>query len=179
VLNVTNAALFPDTSGSTVAEGSSTNFVFGWSGTNRTLKVAPGTNQFGTNVVWIRVSDGTNSVTSTQTVAVATINDAPSFTVGANVAVTGTNGTARTITGWASNISAGPSNESAQTLTFFLTAANANYFTLTGKPAVNSSGTLTFTPKPGTNGPVNVNIYLKDSVGAVSATNTFSITVTP
>ncbi|MBI5775546.1 MAG: tandem-95 repeat protein, partial [Verrucomicrobia bacterium] len=185
VLNVTNAALFPDASGPAVVEGGSTNFVFGWSGTNRTLTVAPGTNQFGTNVIWIRVSDGTNNVTSTQTVTVAAINDAPSFTVGTNVAVTGTNGVSQAYAGWATGMSTGPANESAQTLSFVLVPSSTALFTV--KPAISNAanGTLTFKPKAGSTGTVNVSIYLKDSGSstspnrAFSGTNTFSITVSP
>ncbi|MBI5772515.1 MAG: tandem-95 repeat protein [Verrucomicrobia bacterium] len=187
VANVTNTTLFPDVNGNTftVVGDTSTNFVWGWTNaTNRTLTIVPATNQFGTNVVWIQVDDGTNTTTITQTVAIASINDAPSFTVGTNVIVTGTAQITRLLPGWASSMSRGPANENSQTLTFVLKAASTTMFFVS--PAVDSAnGTLTFTPKTGVTGSTTVSIYLKDNGSstapnkAYSTTNTFTIQINP
>src|SRR5438552_14815676 len=49
---------------------------------------------------------------------------------------------AQTVANWATNISAGPANESGQTLTFQVTG-NTNASLFTAGPAISSSGTLT------------------------------------
>src|SRR2546429_93753 len=57
------------------------------------------------------------SASQTFTITVNAVNDAPSFTKGADQTVNNNAG-AQSLTNWASSISAGPSNESSQTLSF-------------------------------------------------------------
>jgi Ca2+-binding RTX toxin-like protein len=109
------------------------------------------------------------------------VNDAPSFTAGSNVAVAQNSGVYSAI--WPTNISAGPANESSQTLTFEVTNNNNSLFSV--QPAIASNGTLSFRPAPNANGSANVLVTLKDNGGTAnngidrSSTRAFTITVTP
>ena len=82
----------------------------------------------------------------------------------------------QTVSGWASNISPGPPDESSQNVTFVVTNNNTGLFS--SQPAVSSSGTLTYTPAANANGSATVTLHAHDSAGEDSAPQTFSITVT-
>ena len=58
---------------------------------------------------------------------------------------------AQSVPGWATAISAGPADESGQTLTFNVTG-NTNTALFSVGPAVDSSGNLTYTPAADANG---------------------------
>ena len=109
------------------------------------------------------------------------VNDAPTFTKGANQTVA-ENAAAQTVNNWATNISEGPSNESSQTVTFAVTNDNTGLFS--SQPAVSPTGTLTYSPAPSENGSATVSVQLQDSGGTAnggddtSAIQTFTITVT-
>jgi hypothetical protein len=123
--------------------------------------------------------------TATVDVTVTCVNDPPSFTKGAdqtNKPNQDSNGVGitYTVSGWATNISAGPANESGQTLTFHVSNDNNGLFTT--QPAVDpSSGDLTFTTDPTKSGSATVSVYLTDDGGTAnggndtSATQTFTI----
>lgn len=114
--------------------------------------------------------------------SIIAVNDAPSFTKGNNVTVLEDAGS-QTLVGWASDISAGPANESGQTLTWVISNNNIALFSV--QPSVDSNGTLRFTPGANANGVATVSVTLKDSGGTAnggvdtSTTQTFTITVTP
>ena len=90
-----------------------------------TLTFTPASNANGTAIVTIRAVDngGTanggsdTSPPQTFTIGVTPVNDAPSFTAGADQTVLEDAGL-QTIPGWASGISRGPADESGQSLTF-------------------------------------------------------------
>ena len=73
------------------------------------------------------------------------VNDAPSFTAGASQTVAEDAGL-RTVPAWATGISAGPADESGQTLSFVVTNDNNALFSV--QPAVAADGTLTFRRRP-------------------------------
>ncbi|MBL9137057.1 MAG: hypothetical protein JNK85_14390 [Verrucomicrobiales bacterium] len=110
------------------------------------------------------------------------INDAPSFTKGSDPTVDSGSGP-QTVNGWATAISAGPADESAQTLEFLISVDRPELFATT--PAIQPTGTLTFTPAAQTNGTAVVTVQLKDNGGRAeggvdtSAAQTFQITVMP
>ena len=110
------------------------------------------------------------------------MNDAPSFTKDANQAVLEDAG-AQGVAGWATAISAGPADESAQTLTFNVTNNNNDLFS--SQPAIASNGTLSYTTAADANGSAIVSVTLSDDGGTAnggvntSAAQTFTITVTP
>ena len=154
-----------------------------------TLTFTPAANAFGTATVTVVVHDnggtangGVDSVTNTFTVTVNFVNQPPNFTAGANQTVL-ENAAAQTVANWATAISAGPANESGQTVTFHVANNNSSLFS--AQPAISSTGTLTYTPATNANGSATVTVYLQDNGGTAnggidtSATNTFTITVTP
>jgi hypothetical protein len=154
-----------------------------------TLTYTPAANANGTATVTLTLSDngGTanggvdTSASQTFTITVTAVNDIPSFTKGADVTVNEDSG-AYSATAWATAISAGPADESSQTLTF--TATNDNTALFSAQPALDSSGTLTFTPAANANGSATVTVTLKDDGGTAnggvdtSGSQTFTITVT-
>src|SRR4029453_10592940 len=84
---------------------------------------------------------------------------------------------------WATLISAGPANESTQTLTFHITNnTNAALFSI--PPAIAADGTLTFTPAGDAFGEATITITLSDNAGTdhggvdTSPSQAFKITVT-
>jgi len=138
---------------------------------------------FGSSMITVTLSDnggGTDtSAPQSFTITVDPVNDEPSFTSGGNVSVNEDSGAYSAA--WATAISAGPANESGQTLTFF--ASNDNNALFSVQPAVSSSGVLSFTLAANANGSATVSVYLMDNGGILnggddtSATQTFSITV--
>jgi hypothetical protein len=126
---------------------------------------------------------GAWSNTATETITVTAVNDCPSFTKGGDVLVDEDSGLYSSA-GWASGISPGPSDESGQSLTFYVYNDNNSLF-LPQQPGISATGTLTFTPTANANGSANVSVYLTDDGGTAlgGCDNTtveyFTITVDP
>src|SRR6185369_9464144 len=81
---------------------------------------------------------GVDTTTQTFNITVNAVNDAPSFTKGADQAVNNNAG-AQTVAGWATAISPGAANESGQTLTFQV-INNSNPTLFSAGVAVSSTG---------------------------------------
>jgi len=115
------------------------------------------------------------SVAKTFEITVNSVNDTPSFTVGDDQVALEDSG-AQTVTNWAVDISPGADNETGQILTFDV--SNNALFSV--QPAVDSNGTLTYTPVPDANGVANLTIDLEDNGGGsnTSASQPFTITIT-
>lgn len=128
-----------------------------------------------------RDGGGARSAPATVTVDVTCINDEPSFTKGPDETVNEDAG-AQTVNGWATAISAGPANESTQTLAFNVTG-NTNPTLFAAGPAVSPTGTLTYTPADGMFGSADVTLELQDNGGVAnggddtSPPQTFTINV--
>ncbi|OGG44698.1 MAG: hypothetical protein A3F84_28760 [Candidatus Handelsmanbacteria bacterium RIFCSPLOWO2_12_FULL_64_10] len=111
---------------------------------------------------------------------VTPVNDAPSFTRGADQTAYSDAGP-QTAVNWATDLSAGPPNESSQSLSFIV--SNDNNALFSSQPAVDPTGTLTFTPAGNACGIATVTVVLRDNGGTanggvdVSAPQTFTITV--
>lgn len=149
----------------------------------RNVSVVPAPNQFGSATITLTVSDGQASNTEDFLLTVAPRNDAPVFIKGADVVIAEDAGP-QTITGWATGISPGPANESAQTVGFEI-ASNSNSGLFSTAPSVGSDGTLTFTAAAQANGSAQVGIRLRDNGGTAfvdeqdaSAVQQLLITVT-
>jgi Bacterial Ig domain len=152
-----------------------------------TLTYTPAANANGAATVTLHAHDDgggatDDSTAQTFTITVTAVNDAPSFTKGADQTVAENSG-ARTVAGWATAISEGPANEVAlQTVSFTVTNDNTALFSV--DPAVSPTGALTFTPAPSANGSATVSVQLLDSGSSVSPNDnsspvvTFTITVT-
>src|SRR5215204_4349381 len=110
------------------------------------------------------------------------VNDAPSFTAGANQTVAEDSGP-HSVFGWATDISAGPANESDEQLTFEVTD-NTNTELFSTQPSVAANGTLSYSLAADKNGSADVTVRLKDN-GVIanggadtSAEQTFTINIT-
>ena len=108
------------------------------------------------------------------------MNDAPSFTIGANQSVSENSG-AQVLAGFVTNISAGPADENTQTLRFTVTNDNNALFTV--QPSIAPNGTLTYTPADNATGSGQFRVILQDDGGTAngglntSASQTFTITI--
>ena len=150
------------------------NIVFGGGGgANRTVTVTPVANGFGSALITLSVSDGTNVTSTSFTLTVNPINDPP--TIGA--------------------ISASPIDEDTSTgpiaftigdvdndpNTLLLTAASSNTTLVpTNRIAFGGSGTsrtVTVTPATNENGSAVITITVSD--GSLSTNRTFTLTVNP
>ena len=184
------------TGGLTVTAGSDGSDAISFSGTLASVNAAldgliykPSTNQTTGAQMTIEVSDngstglgGAKTATATVAFSVNSVNDAPVFTKGADVALNEDAG-AQSMAGWATGIGAGDPNESAQTLSFALTNDNAALFSV--EPALQLDGTLAFTPAPDAFGTTTVSVVLSDDGGTAnggsdtSASQSFQISVLP
>ena len=110
--------------------------------------------------------DGTNSVTKTLTFKVNPVNDAPTFVPGTSLIglddATSTTYSAQ----WGTSLSAGPADESAQTLSFVMTNSNPGLFTTAPTLVVSgSTATLAFVTPAASNGEATLTVRLKDNGG--------------
>ncbi len=154
-----------------------------------TYTLAPNIN--GTASITIKLHDNAGtanagidtSATQTFTITATAVNDSPTFIKGNDQTVL-EDTPSQTIVGWATAISAGPSDESAQVVTFNVTG-NSNPGLFSAGPSISSNGTLTYTLAANANGSANITITLSDTGGtANSGSNTsvsqsFTIAVTP
>jgi hypothetical protein len=155
-----------------------------------TLTYTPAPNAYGGATVHVQAQDSGGvanggvdlSAVASFSIQVAPVNDPPSFLKGPDITVAA-NAPAQSFPGWATAISAGPANESSQTVTFLVTNTNNALFSV--QPAIDASGTLTFQPAPGRTGTVSVRVQLKDNGGTVnggidiSPQQSFVITIAP
>jgi len=153
-------------------------------GATGSLSFSPVADAFGRATITVTVSDGqaANSITSRRfVVRVRSVNDAPSFVKGPDQEVLNNAGKQR-VSGWATSISAGPLNESAQTRYFMTSNNNRRLFST--QPAVAANGTLRFRPASNKVGSALVTVRLRDGGGTdrggvnTSGPQTFVITVT-
>jgi hypothetical protein len=152
-----------------------------------TATPAPGMLGSATLTVVMRDSGGTanggvdESAPQSIMVTVDDVNDAPGFTPGADPVVLEDAG-AQSIANWATAIDDGDGG--GQTLTFTV-QANSNPALFSAAPALDASGTLTFTTADDANGSADITITLSDDGGTAnggvdtSAPHTFTILVTP
>lgn len=129
-----------------------------------------------------QADDGTaTSATTTVSLTINPVNDAPSFTKGANQTVMANTG-AQTVTGWATAIGSG---EAGQMVNFIVSNNNTSLFS--SQPAISAAGTLTFTPVSYVSATdyAIVSVQIHDDGGTAnggvdtSAVQTFTITVNP
>ncbi len=151
------------------------------------LKFTTAADANGTATVIVKLKDnggtangGQDTTIKTFTITVTGVNDAPTFTKGADQMVNEDAG-AQTVVGWATGMSAGPVNESSQTLSVFITNNNNDLFS--AQPAIDLAGTLTYTPAANAHGTATVTVKLQDNGGTANGgqdttTKTFTITMT-
>lgn len=148
-----------------------------------TYSYVPGLNYNGTDFFTVLVNDnvcGTSLVTVN--ITVVPVNDAPAFKKGSNQLVNANSGL-QTITGWASEIDAGPANESAQVVDFITTNNNNALFSI--QPTITPNGSLIFMPSGNFAGKAIVSASIHDNGGKEnggvdqSQVQTFIIEVKP
>ena len=156
------------------------------------LTFTPAANQNGEADLTVTLSDngsmgGSHINTSepqTFTIRVVAVNDAPTFTLGADLFVDGDAGP-QTVSSFITDRETGPSDESAQSLNAFVVTNNTNPELFAVVPSINTTGTLTFTSAPDATGSANITVMVSDDGGVengainTSAEQTFSITIDP
>ena len=155
-----------------------------------TLTYTPAPNENGEALVSLILKDngGTDnggvdtSTEQTFTISVLPVNDAPTFTKGANQTVAEDSGI-QFVLDWATNVRQGPLNE-FDGFDFQITN-NTNPDLFTSQPVVFIGGVLRYSPAANANGSADITVVLKDTGGTVnggvdtSTPQTFTITVTP
>jgi len=145
-----------------------------------TLTYTPAADAFGSATITVNVVDdgGTTnggddtSANQNVTITINPVNDAPTFTAGPDVSVD-ENAGEQTISGWATDISAGADNESSQQLTFSASPDNSALFAV--NPTVDAAnGNLTFTPATDVFGTTTVTIGLIDDGGTANGGSNLS-----
>jgi uncharacterized repeat protein (TIGR01451 family) len=147
---------------------------------NGSFVYVPSANYFGADSFIYVASDGrTSSVPAVVNITVTPVNDAPSFTGGGDQKAN-QNSPLQTVN-WASNISAGPANESGQTTLFWVSNDNPSLFALV--PAIAPDGKLRYRPATNAFGVATVRVTLRDDGGTAnggvdsSSEVVFSITI--
>ncbi len=172
-----------DGDGDTLTVSSTTNPAHGGITLNAdsTITYAPAANYFGSDSFTYTIVDASGaSATATVNVTVTPVNDAPSFSKGADLTV-GEDAGVVAVAGWATFISAGPGE--IQGLTFIVTADHPELFAV--QPTVDASGKLAFKTADNISGAASVTVVLKDDGGLAnggidtSAPQSFTITLTP
>ncbi|MFO0905559.1 MAG: right-handed parallel beta-helix repeat-containing protein [Pirellulales bacterium] len=156
-------------------------------GAARTIRVQPVADRNGSATITITVSDGENTTSDVFVLEVTPVNDAPSFTLTGDPAATLANSGPVEVAGLATAITAGPADESSQTLQFELdVVSSTGNLTFASGPAVDRvTGALTYEPSPNSIGTATIAIRLVDSGSAVapnvaaSESATFVIEVRP
>jgi hypothetical protein len=153
-----------------------------------TYQTAPDANGSAIVTVSLRDDGGTvdggldTSDAQTFQITVKPVNDAPTFTKGADVNVLEDAGP-QTFAGWAANRSAGPADEAGQGMSFVVSNDNPTLFL--AAPSIATDGTLRFTPAADASGAATVSVRIHDTGGTddggvdTSAAQTFVIRVTP
>jgi len=135
---------------------------------NGSFTYTPAANFNGSDSFTYQASDGKlTSAPATVTLTVLPVNDPPSFTLaGSNITIAASAG-AQSVNSWATGISAGPPDESSQTVSFEVSNDTPTAFT--SQPAIDGNGTLTFTPDPSASGTtVTVTVVAKDTGGTAN-----------
>lgn len=149
-----------------------------------TVDFVPASNFNGAETVAFRCTDSQDATVDSNsiTLTVNGVNDAPSFTKGADQSVD-QDSPGQTVTGWATGISQGD-GDSGQELNFIVTNNNNSLFSV--QPNVDeTTGNLTYTPAPHINGAATVSVALVDNGGVAnggddtSNVQTFTITIEP
>ena len=126
-------------------------------------------------------ANGGDDTSPTQqfTITITAVNDAPSFTKGANQSVAEDAG-AQTVAGWATGTS-GPRERVRPGPRLRDRQHHERLAVQRRSPPSSSTGTLTYTPAANANGTSTVTLHLTDNGGGTNASPTqqFTITVTP
>ena len=133
-----------------------------------TIDYQPSADADGADSFTYRVCDTSAlCATATVTITITPVNDQPAFTAGSNITINAAD-PAFSQAGWATGITAGPANETGQTVAFTITAMDPTLFSV--QPTLSPTGTLTFSPS-GTAGTTTISIQLTDDGGTINGGN--------
>jgi hypothetical protein len=126
--------------------------------------------------VLLRDSGGTafggsdTSAVANFSISVTAVNDVPSFVIPATAPTVLENAGAQTVAAFATAISAGPADESGQTLSFAVNVTGSTgSLAFSTPPAINpATGALTYTAQNGTIGVATVSVVLSDNGGTAN-----------
>ena len=153
-----------------------------------TITYTPNPDANGSDSFTYTIEDGQGAAaTGTVAVTINPVNDPPTFALGPEQVVDEDAGP-QAVVGWATGISAGPADESGQTVTFVVSTPDQALFAV--PPAISPDGTLTYTPAPDANGQTKVSVRLVDDGASASvplvkkgrptaAGQVFAITINP
>ncbi len=148
------------------------NIVFSGTSSNRTIKLTPETNQYGTVTITYFVSDGYASTTRSFNYTIRPINDTPTITDPLN---------RKTHPGYTLTVPFAISDVETPLAALDLVITSSNQAIVPNSGfALSGSGAdriLTFTTAPATIGNTTITLVVSD--GALSATNSFLLTVSP
>jgi hypothetical protein len=108
------------------------------------------------------------SLAQSFTITAAFINEAPRFTHHGSDQVVAEDSGTTSVAGWATSAPGNGTSEANQHVNYQLTTANPALFTAAGQPAIDASGTLTFTPAPQVTGTTTVTVIAKDDGGTAN-----------
>jgi Dockerin type I domain/GEVED domain/Bacterial Ig domain len=157
---------------------------------NGNLKFTPADDANGTATFDLAVQDtgGTTnggvdtSVVQPGTITINAVNDRPTFSATNPPRILQDSG-AQTITGFVEDFDPGPADEADQTLLAYNLTNISNPSLFSVPPAIDNSGTLTYTPAPGEFGTSTFQLQIQDSGGTdnggvnLSQQQTYTITV--
>ncbi|MEZ6090707.1 MAG: Ig-like domain-containing protein [Pirellulaceae bacterium] len=154
-----------------------------------TLVYSPAADQHGTTTISVRLRDdgGTENggvdVSSVQTfdiVVAPAVNDPPTFNIPSNINADANAGP-QSFSGFVSDLSVGPTDESVQSIISLSVTANSNPEIFSSAPTINAAGDLLFTPL--TVGTATITVTAVDDGGTDfggddTTEQTFTITIT-
>jgi uncharacterized repeat protein (TIGR01451 family) len=129
-----------------------------------TITLNPKTNRSGSVLVSLSAidSDGLSASDSFEVTFIA-VNDPPSFYLSSTILEVFNTGSIQRFSNWAQYIAPGPTDESNQSLEFYLSVSNSSLFE--ELPEMDHEGTLTFKPTTDSDGSSKVDVFLKDNGG--------------
>lgn len=146
---------------------------------NGAFTYTPDANFWGTDSFTYTAADsvGDTSEITTVYITVNSLNDTPTFTVGEDQTVDEDSGE-QTVTGFITNFSAGPEDESSQQINFVVTNDNPSLFIC--QPEISPDGTLTYKSAHNANGSALITVTIHDDGGGsdTSDSQTFTINIT-
>ena len=171
VLDGTSGGLDSDADGTALTAvlvtGPSSGVLVGGLASNGAFQYMPNGNFIGVDTFTYRADDGlSQSNLATVTLTVGAVNDAPSFEITA-LHASDEDGAGQTVPGFASSISPGPADETAQTVVFSITGyTDSSLFAVL--PAIAADGTLTYTAAADAVGTSTMTVRLTDSGGTAN-----------